>query len=173
MQPRGQYRRPADARQVPLLLALERERPAKASPAAELLQRLIAIAHRHLSGVTGIVTRSPKCWQMILRGERPGTWQDLVEVLTHPSREARAASQDIVAAFADAARPSDGTLPGAAVAAMLKETSEAVGAYTASMDDGRLSVDDVDRILREVDDVQRAAAGFRAVLEAQRRRLSA
>lgn len=164
--------RPAPApQQVPLLLALERAE--KARPADTLRARLVGALHEHLSGLTGIVSRSAKCWQMGLRGLRPVTLRDIAEVAASPTREARAATHAIAMLLLDAARPSDATLPGAAIADLLREVGETVGAYSKAMDDGTLDVAECDHILGEVDDLQRVAACLRAAVEGHRRRLAA
>lgn len=152
--------------------ASDRERAANPD-ARGLVARIVGLYHGALSGLTGVVSRGPKPWQLCLAGKRPITLLDIAEIACHPSRETRAVTTDVALLLLDQVRPADGTLPGESVSTLLREATEAAGAYAKAMDDGTLTVAECDRVLAELADLDRAMGVARAAFEARRRKLSA
>lgn len=148
---------------------MERERPAKAEA---LRIRLHAILHQNLSGLSGLVTRSKKCWQLGLRGERPVTLRDLSELATHGSREAKLAIYAIASALIEAVRPTDCTSISEAVAAYTRETSDVAPAYIRAASDGILTLEELAALRREVLEGRLRSEALIAEIDACERRLA-
>lgn len=159
---RPQHRPLADNRQVPLLLAVEREQQAKPET---LRRRLHATLYEHLSGARGIVSRSPKCWQMGLRGERPVTLRDIAEVASHPGAEARLATLALAALLVDGVRSHGdaGTLP-ETVAAFAQESADVAPAFIRAVADGTLTAGEIQELRRETLEAEARLLRLRAAL---------
>lgn len=165
MRARLQSRPAHDHRQVPLLLAVERE----PKPKAALGARLTGVLHEHLTGLGPFAGRSPKYWQLILRGERPACLaRDVAAVAQHPSKEAKLATLGLAAVLVDAARPAGE--PGSIaeqVAAFSAESADVAPAFIRAMDDGELSTYEIAGLLREVLEAESRLLRLRAVLNSR------
>lgn len=149
--------------QQPLLMAVGQR--AAGSKAEAFRLRLHATLHEHLTGLTGIVSRSAKCWQMALRGERPITLQDVAEVAIHPGREAKLATLALAALLVDVAMPQiSGSEISEAVASFTAESADVAPLFIRCMEDGELNADEIASLRREALEAESRLLRLRAAL---------
>lgn len=168
---RPEDRSAGDPRQAPLLLALERT----GWPHAERLRlELHAILHEHLSGITGLVSRSAKSWQMSLRGLRPFTSRDVAELASSPTREAKEATRALAYRLLAEARPAlaDGMSIADLAAAFGCEAADVPAEVLRDLADGDLSRSELQRAMRELDEAQTRIDVLRAAIIAELERVA-
>lgn len=138
---------------VPRRASAERELKAKAFEV-----QIVGLLHSQLSGLTGIVSRSAKCWQTILRGERPATLRDLTELAYSAQPKARIALRAVAQAILDVLEPAASPVAiEEAAAAFTREAADVPAAVLrAKRDDGRVTESGAAEILQETLEAARA-----------------
>lgn len=166
MTARAKGRPSIDPRQVPLLMAVGPEHPAKA-----LARRLVATLHEHLSGCCETVCgdRSADYFRKALRDTRPITVQrDIAQLAVRPEREPRAAVRAFALVLLGATEPRASESIEATAAAFVEESADVPAAVLRAGADGRYTDTEAAAIAREADDVELQLARLRGVLAARR-----